>query len=351
MSSEDSRNSSIARPYKLLADLLKGREHDRHSVAKLLGVKPAMANRHIKAALEYLPLSSRTEGRKRLIRWTASSAMSAPSYATAVAACFGASVWPLFRGSTYEVGIRNALAQVTGRTRRSSTFKHIDRKFWFLSKGGEPALIERSALLDELLEAVLHHRIVAVRYIHFDGEKEVIRVEPLSIVVHDHQLYLVARRPDRLLHPYRFCRMDAVDVLEEPFVYPNRNEYDPEQVFRDSFGVFLNLPAEDVEIRVDKRWATYAQTHRWHGSQNVTVDADDVRIRLHVRICPELEAWILGFGEHAEVVSPRSLRERITARIRTASQRLDESPAMRQQPNPRSAKRRARRPRRARALS
>ncbi len=117
------------------------------------------------------------------------------------------------------------------------------------------------------------------------------------------------------MHPYRFARIQAVDVLDDTFSYPSRTEYDPQQVFRDSFGIFLDLPVQDVELRLDKQWATYAQSHRWHDSQVVEVVDGGVRLQLRVRVCPELESWILGFGEQAEVLAPVSLREKIGRRI------------------------------------
>jgi len=70
----------------------------------------------------------------------------------------------------------------------------------------------------------------------------------------------------------------------------------------------------DVELRLHKQWATYAQSHRWHDSQVVDVANDHVRVRMRVRVCPELEAWILGFGEQAEVLAPPTLRAQIATR-------------------------------------
>jgi predicted DNA-binding transcriptional regulator YafY len=236
----------------------------------------------------------------------------APSYPTAVAACFGASLWPLFEGSTYERGIREAAHDVVGRTRRRSVFRDIDRKFWFLRRGGEVALLDRSPQLDEIIDAVLRHRVLSVEYTRFTGAAQHLRLEPLSIVVHDHQLYVVARDGEGRLHPYRFARIRAVDALDQTFEYPSRSEYDPGQVFRDSFGIFLlGKPAQDVVLKLKKNWATYARSHRWHDSQTVTVAPDHVLVRMHVRVCPELEAWVLGFGEEAEVVGPKALRERV----------------------------------------
>jgi predicted DNA-binding transcriptional regulator YafY len=162
--------------------------------------------------------------------------------------------------------------------------------------------------------------VLSIEYTRFSGNVERVRVEPLSIVVHDHQLYVVGR-VEGAMHPYRFARIQAVDVLDDTFTYPSRTEYDPQQVFRDSFGIFLDLPVQDIEVRLHKQWATYAQSHRWHDSQVVDVADDHVRVRMRVRVCPELEAWILGFGEQAEVVAPAVLRGRIAARGQELSQR------------------------------
>src|SRR5580658_5339640 len=314
---ESRRSASIARHLTLCADLLSGREHDRQSLSVRLGVRPAMADRLIRAALEQLPgVSERRLGKQRKIRMEAGSRTAAPEYPTAVAACFGASLWPLFRGSSYEAGIRNALSHVVGRTKRRLVFQNIDRKFCFLRRGGEAALTERQTVLDDVIEAVLHHRVLSVRYTRFTGASEELRLEPLSIAVHDHQLYVVARSPRRALHPYRFARLESVDVLDDVFRYPSRKNYDPEQVFRDSFGVFLDLPVRTVELRLQKRWEIYARTHRWHDSQVVTPAPDHVKLKLRVRVCPELEAWILGFGKEAEVVRPIDLRKRIAAHAR-----------------------------------
>lgn len=317
MNRASGRSASIARHFVLASDLLQGKEHDRHSLAKRLHVRPAMADRLLNAALRLLPgVQERRVGKRRTIQMNVASSSPEPGYATAVAACFGSSLWPLFEGSAYQTGIRDALNHVVGRTKRRAVFKDIDRKFWFLRRGGEPALLDRAALLDEVLEAVLHSRAISVAYTRFEGDSERLRLEPLSIAVHDHQLYVIGRGDGGRLHPYRFSRIAEVDVLDDEFPYPSRSQYDPAQVFHDSFGIFLNLPSQDVELKLHKRWSTFAQTHRWHVSQVVERVDDHVRVTLHVRVCAELEAWILGFGEDAEVIGPADLRERIGRRAR-----------------------------------
>jgi hypothetical protein len=320
MPSEPHRSASVDRHFLLVGDLIRGREHDRHSLAARLRIKPAMAHRLMKAALNLPGVVERQDGRRRLIKMDLSAIAPAPSYPTAVAACFGSSLWPLFEGSNYKEGIRLAFRDIIGRTKRRAVFRDIDRKFWFLRRGGEVALLDRSPLLDEVIEAVLQHQVLSIEYTRFSGASQHLRLEPLSIVVHDHQLYVVGRDDDGGLHPYRFSRIRAVDMLDDSFEYPGRTEYDPEQVFRDSFGIFLDVAVHDVELKLHKQWATYAQSHRWHDSQKVEVAADHVLVRMHVRVCPELEAWILGFGEEAEVLAPAALRTRIAKRVVVLSQ-------------------------------
>ena len=46
---------------------------------------------------------------------------------------------------------------------------------------------------------------------------------------------------------------------------------------------------------------------------------------MRVRICPELETWLLSFGEHAQVLKPVELRRRIAGRIQSMSAVYDEN--------------------------
>jgi hypothetical protein len=314
MPSARRRSASVDRHFLLFEELLRGREHDRHTLAARLGIKPPMAHKLMKAAIRLPGIVERREGRRLTIRMDHAAIAPAPSYATAVAGCLGSSLWPLFEGSTYREGVREAFRDVIGRTRRRAVFRDIDRKFWFLRRGGEVALLDRSPLFDEVIEAVLHHRALSLKYTRFTGASEHLRVEPLSIVVHDHQLYIVARDERGDLHPYRFSRIQEAEALDDTFDYPSRSEYNPEQVFRDSFGIFLDKPVVDVVLKLHKQWTTYAQSHRWHDSQKIDVARDHVILSMRMRVCPELEAWILGFGEEAEVLGPPDLRTRIARR-------------------------------------
>jgi predicted DNA-binding transcriptional regulator YafY len=108
--------------------------------------------------------------------------------------------------------------------------------------------------------------------------------------------------------------MSNVDTSPRPFAYPTKLAYDPVQLFADSFGIFIEsetYPLEVVEIALTARWAKHVQTHRWHRSQKVMLEPDRVRVSMRVRVCPEVQAWVLSFGADAEVLQPLGLREAV----------------------------------------
>jgi len=308
--SESRRYKSLDRVLLLVADLLRGRKHDRFSAAKRASIGQAAANRLLVAIRRRIPgVEPEMQGRRRTFRMDASAGIKRPSFPAAVSACFAASLGTLFAGSNYASGMREALDHVRRATKRRTSLQHIDRKFGFVPRGGEVALPEQAGRLDVVVDALIEQNRVRVRYQHFSGEPNLATIEPLSIVVYDHQLYVIGRADGRI-HPYRFSRILELEVEDEKFEYPSPAEYSLEQVFQHSFGIFVGqeFPVCDVEVKLTKRWSTFAKCHRWHRSQELSFDTDGVRVRLHVRVCPELKAWIKSFGDEIEVLAPPELR-------------------------------------------
>src|SRR2546428_713032 len=115
---------------------------------------------------------------------------------------------------------------------------------------------------------------------------------------------------------YRFARIEGVTRLPQRAPYPPRIEYDPEQVFRDSIGAYVSdeFPVADVELELSERWKIFMESHRWHRSQRLVSTKFGCLLRMRVRLCPELERWVLGFGAEARVLRPKSLQTKV-ARI------------------------------------
>jgi predicted DNA-binding transcriptional regulator YafY len=303
----------IQRTSSILAELIAGRIHDRHTIADRFDIAVAAADRYLRH-LQLVPgVVAVREGRRLAVRFDVGDAVPRPSHPAAVAACWAAGLADVFAGSDYERGVRDALAYVTTRARRSSEFKNVDRKFLFLARGGDSSLPDAAGHLDDLIDAVLRNRYTTIDYVHFDGNQERARIQPLSMAIYDHQLYVIGAREDGTRHPFRLSRIKSVSAGTESFAYPDRAVYDPKQLFRDSFGIFIDETNAVVRVRVhlDERWRVHCRTHRWHPSQRIDDVTDGVVVTISVRPCPELKAWILGFGSDAVVLEPPDLVEEI----------------------------------------
>lgn len=318
------RGTTIEGCYRLVRALLEGKTLDRRSAARLLNTREAAADAHLNAIAEIVPGVVETKVKhQRTLQLNLDAAVAPPSRSLAAAACLGGSLAHLFRGSSYETLLAQTLDHIVGRAKKQVDFKEARRKFIFVTRGGEIALPERQGIFDDLVEAVLVQKHVELTYSNFDGERKKKIVAPWSIAIYDHQIYLLGSVEAAGLAAFRLSRIHSARTLSNRFDYPPRATFDPDVVFSHTFGIFVrgDDPIEDVVIRLDKRWSTYARTHRWHTSQVVRDEADGIYLKLHVRSCPELETFVLGFGDDAEVLGPARLRDRIAERVRIAADR------------------------------
>jgi predicted DNA-binding transcriptional regulator YafY len=313
----DKESGVIQRTSAVLADLIGNVVHDRHTLSTRFGISLAAADRYIRQLQQVPGVVQERQGRRLLVRFDFGRAVPRPSYPAAVAACWAAGLAEVFVGSDYEQGVREALAYVTGRAKRSAEFKAVERKFVFLARGGESSLPDSAERLDELVDAVLRSRYAIIDYVEFKGEEKTVRIQPLSLVIYDHQIYVIGVRPDGERRLYRLSRIRSVDVGQDTFEYPDRANYDPKELFRDSFGIFMGgeEPTVRVRVRLDKEWRVHAQTHRWHPSQSVEEVEEGIVVTLTARVCWELKAWILSFGHQATVLEPPELVEQIRGTV------------------------------------
>jgi predicted DNA-binding transcriptional regulator YafY len=308
---------------KLLAivdDLLRGARHSRRSIAAKTGKSPGTADRWMEQILEMFPNARKT--REGNTTWLTLERTAAPSKSATLGACIAASLGALFEGTEHERNLKDARDAMLRQ--RGDHYPDLDRKFIFAPRGGEYALPENGGNLDEIIESLLKNKLLSFSYRSNDGKPTEPKVEPLSLVVFDHQFYLLARKPDQSLYCYRFARMSAVESSTDGFAYPSKNEYNPRSVLEPGFGIHIagSGPIEEVEILLSGPWANYAKSHRWHPTQQVTERGEgSVAVGVRVRLCREVETWVLGFGEHAAVVRPLALREAVATRIRKAAAR------------------------------
>jgi predicted DNA-binding transcriptional regulator YafY len=301
----------------VVADLLRGDRHSRRTIAETTGKSLPTADRWIDQIEATLPNTRRV--REGKTTWLLHDGRRLASQSAAAGACVAAGLGSIFEGSSQERNLKDARDYILRE--RGEVYSDLERKFILAPRGGEYALPEAGANLDEIVEGLMQNARLRFEYRHNDGRSETITIEPLSLVIFEHRFYVLARR-DEGFYPYRFARMIRVEKLDETFSYPSKGEYDPRSILAQGFGIhtYGTGPVEDVEVVLSEPWATFALTHRWHPTQRaMRLEGGRTRVTLQVRLCRELETWALGFGEHARVIRPERLADIIASRLKTAA--------------------------------
>ena len=74
---------------------------------------------------------------------------------------------------------------------------------------------------------------------------------------------------------------------------------------------------ENIVIKFDEYQARWIRERRWHTSQQIEeLPSGELILRLRVGGLGEVKRWIMGYGSHAEVLEPESLRREIKEEVK-----------------------------------
>ncbi|HEY3324981.1 MAG TPA: WYL domain-containing protein [Planctomycetota bacterium] len=175
--------------------------------------------------------------------------------------------------------------------------------------------------LNTLYDALVHRRRVSMVYAGRDRAETTRRkIDPIHLTRCEGQWYLVAhchlRKEIRTFVP---ARMKDVRVLSETFQRPA--DFDPQKHFKSAFGIVAGRDVQQVKLRFCREVAGLIRERQWHPTQ-VIEDLPDGEVRLTMTCSqgPELEAWILSWGEQVAVEGPKELEGNVKARHKAAAQ-------------------------------
>jgi predicted DNA-binding transcriptional regulator YafY len=164
--------------------------------------------------------------------------------------------------------------------------------------------------IDSLMNAILARRRVRMRYHSFSSQqtKDYV-VEPYRLAYAQGGLYLQAFVPEYSeMRTFAAQRIEQAVALEETF---NPLADAPADVFPHSLGAFSGTP-ETVVIEFSAAEAPYVRERQWHASQRIEdLPGGRLRLTLSVVIDWELQAWVMGFGPAARVITPDAFARRI----------------------------------------
>ncbi|MFU8803420.1 MAG: helix-turn-helix transcriptional regulator [Bradymonadaceae bacterium] len=147
-------------------------------------------------------------------------------------------------------------------------------------------------------------------------------VHPLSLVLHRGGVYVVVDVVDGEWTAPNRRIMLAIDRIESArrmkeaptFEYPT--DYDPDDYFKGAFGIMGGHELHNIVLRIDETYAPYVMERFWHQNQEF-VQQPNGSLIMHIELAAfdEIVDWILGMGEHVEVLEPVELREIVKERL------------------------------------
>jgi proteasome accessory factor B len=218
-----------------------------------------------------------------------------------------------YRGTAFEKPLHSAFSKLAAGLEGESgiALHELTEAISFRPQG--LAVTELDAF-QTLAEATLKHREVRFDYRSLNkGSDEPRHVQPYHLGCLANQWYLIGRDADRYaLRTFALARLHNVAETGTAFAKPK--DFSVAEMFSGSFSAFQSQKVERVVLRLDAFAARLAGERKWHPSQELKPIADGgSELRLEVSIAPDLENWILSWGDHAEVLKPKSLREKIAS--------------------------------------
>jgi predicted DNA-binding transcriptional regulator YafY len=218
-------------------------------------------------------------------------------------------------------GIKEDLDTLLGRfthVLKASDFAHwknLDRKLFDVNEGVHN-YAEKIDVVNDVLTALLYEHRLTFRL--RDGRD--VKIDPYSIVLYKKGLYLLGfSHSHGQVRSFGLDRVDdATRHPDETFPYPP--EFDPAAHVMGPFGLIRGA-RERVVVWFDEKVRRYVTRRVWHATQSFRDCNGGLEMTLEPDGWEEMVSWVLGFGEKAEVLEPKALREKVAAEARGAAGR------------------------------
>ena len=179
-------------------------------------------------------------------------------------------------------------------------------------------------VFEALSLALLGRKQVFIRHLkRGDGGITERMVSPQRLVHYRYNWYL-----DAWCHVRKDLRTFAVDAVRQARVdeAPAREVPDAEldRVLGSGYGIFAGAETETARLRFTPDSARWVADEVWHSKQVGRIEADGSYVlELPYSREPELVMDLLRHGAGVEVLSPRSLRERVASELAAAARQYD----------------------------
>jgi predicted DNA-binding transcriptional regulator YafY len=175
---------------------------------------------------------------------------------------------------------------------------------------------DKEGMLSALNRAIYQHRVTAVRYRGLGQAHAVDRtIEPHAIVLSGGNIYVVATDAGAARGEFKLFKLDRLSrVTPRDQHFKPRDDFDPQELFAASVGVYRSESPKRFRIRLTGHAARWVVEEPLHPKQTVRPatggdETGDVVLEIPSAYEEEIIRQVLALGEQAEVLEPLSCRE------------------------------------------
>jgi proteasome accessory factor B len=173
-----------------------------------------------------------------------------------------------------------------------------------------------------LNEAILTQKTVKIVYRSASKGREVIsKFDPYGMVLLHASLYCIGHLAcyDEV-RTLKVTRIKGITRLDKTFEKPR--DFSLAGHLQGAFGVFRTQKVQTVKVEFTGWAATNVREIQWHPSQKIiSSDGERVVAIFELGSTVEFKRWLLGFGQHAKVLSPNDLATAIQDELTLTLQR------------------------------
>ena len=228
----------------------------------------------------------------------------------------GEELFKQYLGTPFEIPLQMALDKITQHLPEQVSYHAQRETSAFTFTGGGRATVEPELLI-ELSDAIrLKHSIEMKYYSASSGQTSTRTVDPYCLNNIQGDWYLIAYCHTRQApRDFLTSRIKAHKRLPSTFqVIPS---FSLDAYLAKGFLAERGTETENITIKFDEYQARWIRERIWHSSQKIEeLPSGELILRLNVGGLGEVKRWVMGYGPHAEVIEPESLRREIEAEIK-----------------------------------
>lgn len=215
-------------------------------------------------------------------------------------------------------GLKKLLKQLPVGVRRK--FQKMTRSIYFRPLRVSD-VASKTATFNTLLDAIDSRQSVEIVYSSlYEWETITTTIDPYTLAFYEHSWYVVGRSSiHHEVRNFNLMRIESLKETKRRFSIPRG--FDMERRLGNAWAMIPGTgPDDHVVVKFGSLVAENVAQVKWHKSQRTTFNKDGtLTFQATVSGLEEIEWWVLGYGDQAEVKAPLKLRRKVARRARNTA--------------------------------